>query len=69
VKAASTGSALLCFYASDASMEHTYFFFIMGAMHMGSDQLVLTATGFAALLDAGLLYVIFRRVRRKNKAN
>jgi hypothetical protein len=50
-------------------MEHTYFFFIMGAMHMGSDQLVLTATGFAALLDAGLLYVIFRRVRRKNKAN
>jgi hypothetical protein len=42
----------------------TYVFMI--AMHMGSDNGVITAIGFTALINAGLLYLLFRPRQKKN---
>ena len=42
----------------------TYFFFIL--MHLGSDSGVLIAIGLTALLNAGLLFLLFRPKRKNN---
>jgi hypothetical protein len=44
------------------------FFFIMGAMRLTDDNGVLMGIAFTALLNAGLLFLLFRP-RQRNKTN
>ena len=45
------------------------FFFIMGFMRLTDDNGILIGIAFTALLNAGLLYLLFRPKRTSNKNN